>query len=134
MQWIEFFGMLVWTGTGAILLFFLMWVDSLFTKYKDLTEMKNGNMAVTIRFVMKLFAQGYILAQSISHAQDLLTAIEVSVVSFVILFVLERLVEWIFRLLADFKLEEGTHQGKVGYALLTGSFHVIGAMILGAYL
>jgi uncharacterized membrane protein YjfL (UPF0719 family) len=134
LEWIEVLAMLVWTGAGAILLFVLMWIDSLFTKYKDLTEMKNGNMAVTIRFVMKLFAQGYILAQSISHAQDLPTALLVSVISFVILFLLERMVEWVFRLLAGFEREEGTHQGKIGYALLTGSFHIIGAMILGACL
>lgn len=126
--------MLVWTGAGAILLFVLMWIDSLFTKYKDLTEMKNGNLAVTLRFVMKLFAQGYILAQSIDHSNDLWIALLVSVISFVILFVLERIVEWAFRLVAGFHLEEGTHQGKVPHALLAGSFHVIGAMILAACL
>ncbi|WP_400163225.1 DUF350 domain-containing protein [Brevibacillus sp. TJ4] len=134
MEWREVLAMLVWTGAGAVLLFVLMWIDSLFTKYKDLTEMKNGNMAVTVRFLMKLFAQGYILAQSINHSNDLHIALLVSVISFVILFVLERVVEWVFRLLAGLNLEEGTHQGKVTHALLAGSFHVIGAMILAACL
>ncbi len=36
--------MLVWTGAGAVLLFVLMYIDSLFTKYKDFAEVKAGNM------------------------------------------------------------------------------------------
>lgn len=63
--------MLVWTGSGSVLLFVLMYVDSLFTKYKDFAEVKAGNMAVTTRMVMKLFAQGYVLATSISTAGHL---------------------------------------------------------------
>ena len=93
------------------MLFVLMWVDSLFTKYKDMTEMKNGNIAVTTRFVMKLFAQGYILSQSILNSNDLWTALLASVVSFIILFLLERIVEIVFRIGAGFDLEEGVKQG-----------------------
>lgn len=63
--------MLVWTASGSVLLFLLMYVDSLFTKYKDFAEVKAGNMAVTTRMVMKLFAQGYVLATSISTAGHL---------------------------------------------------------------
>ena len=58
--------MLVWTGAGAALLVVLMTVDSLFTRYKDMEEIKKGNTAVTTRFVMKLLAQAYILSQSIT--------------------------------------------------------------------
>ncbi|EST52770.1 surface protein [Brevibacillus panacihumi W25] len=134
MDWIEVLGMLVWTGAGGLLLCVLMWIDSLFTKYKDMEEMKKGNMAVTTRFVLKLFAQGYILSQSIDHAQTLWTALLVSVISFVILFVLERIVEQIFRIAGGLNLEEGTQQGKVPHALLAGSFHVVGAMIIAACL
>lgn len=134
LDWIEVLAMLVWTGAGGLLLFVLMWIDSLFTKYKDMTEMKNGNMAVTARFVMKLFAQGYILSQSIAHSQDLWTALFVSVISFVILFVLERIVELVFRMIGGLNLEEGTQQGKVTHAILAGSFHIVGAMIIAACL
>ncbi|WP_407649427.1 DUF350 domain-containing protein [Brevibacillus composti] len=126
--------MLVWTGAGAVLLFALMWVDSLFTRYKDLTEMKKGNVAVTTRFVMKLFAQGYILSQSIARSNDLWEALLTSVVSFVILFILEWLAERLLQAAAGLDLDQGTQQGKVAHALLAGSFHVVGALIIAACL
>ena len=71
MDWIQVMAMLVWTGAGAVLLTVLMWLDALFTKYNDIQEIKNGNVAVTTRFVMKLFAQGYILSQSMLNSRDL---------------------------------------------------------------
>ncbi|MED0672590.1 DUF350 domain-containing protein [Aneurinibacillus aneurinilyticus] len=126
--------MLVWTAAGAVLLFLLMWIDSLFTKYKDLTEMRNGNVAVTTRFIMKLFAQGYILSQSISKANDLWQALLASVVSFFILFVLELLVEWLLKKTVQLDLDQGAKEGKVAYALLAGSLHIVGALILAACL
>lgn len=130
----QILGMLVWTIAGGVLLFALMWVDSLFTRYKDISEMKNGNVAVATRFVMKLFAQGYILAQSISKSNDLWIALLVSVVSFVILFILEFIAERTLKRIADFDLDQGTKDGSVAAALLAGSFHVVGALIVGAYL
>ncbi|MED1782195.1 DUF350 domain-containing protein [Brevibacillus fortis] len=134
MTWTEILGMLVWTGAGGILLFVLMWIDSLFTKYKDIMEIKNGNMAVTTRFVMKLFAQGYILSQSIITSNLLWTALLVSVVSFIILFLLERIVEWLLKQVAGLDLEKGTQEGKVAHAMMAGSFHLVGALILAACL
>lgn len=109
--------MFVWTGAGALLLFVLMWIDSLFTKYKDLAEIKNGNTAVATRFILKMFAQGYILSQSIAKSNDLWQALLVSVISFVILFILEKLVEWFLKKTAGLHLEEETHLGKVSAAL-----------------
>ncbi|CEH27860.1 Uncharacterized protein BN1090_A2_00276 [Aneurinibacillus migulanus] len=126
--------MLVWTVAGAVLLFLLMWIDSLFTKYKDLTEMRNGNVAVTTRFIMKLFAQGYILSQSISKSNDLWQALLASIVSFFILFILELFVEWMLKKTAQIDLDQGAKQGKVAYALLAGSLHIVGALILAACL
>ncbi|KMZ40213.1 DUF350 domain-containing protein [Brevibacillus sp. M2.1A] len=134
MTWTEILGMLVWTGAGGILLFVLMWIDSLFTKYKDITEIKNGNIAVTTRFVMKLFAQGYILSQSIITSNSLWTALLFSVVSFIILFLLERIVEWLLKQVAGLDLEKGTQEGKVAHAMMAGSFHLVGALILAACL
>ncbi|MBW5469912.1 DUF350 domain-containing protein [Brevibacillus formosus] len=134
MTWREIVGMLVWTGAGGILLFVLMWIDSLFTKYKDITEIKNGNIAVTTRFVMKLFAQGYILSQSIITSNLLWTALLVSVLSFIILFLLERIVEWLLKQVAGLDLEKGTQEGKVAHAMMAGSFHLVGALILAACL
>ncbi|GED60315.1 DUF350 domain-containing protein [Brevibacillus formosus] len=134
MTWTEIVGMLVWTGAGGILLFVLMWIDSLFTKYKDITEIKNGNIAVTTRFVMKLFAQGYILSQSIITSNLLWTALLVSVLSFIILFLLERIVEWLLKKVAGLDLEKGTQEGKVAHAMMAGSFHLVGALILAACL
>lgn len=134
MTWKEILGMLVWTGAGGILLFVLMWIDSLFTKYKDITEIKNGNIAVTTRFVMKLFAQGYILSQSIITSNLLWTALLVSVISFIILFLLERIVEWLLKQVAGLDLEKGTQEGKVAHAMMAGSFHLVGALILAACL
>lgn len=134
MTWKEILGMLVWTGAGGILLFVLMWIDSLFTKYKDITEIKNGNIAVTTRFVMKLFAQGYILSQSIITSNLLWTALLVSVISFIILFLLERIVEWLLKQVAGLDLEKGTQEGKVAHAMMAGSFHLVGALIIAACL
>lgn len=104
--------MLVWALSGSVLLFVLMYVDSLFTKYKDFAEVKAGNMAVTTRMVMKLFAQGYVLATSISTAGHLGEALLVSVVSFVILLILESVVHFIIRRWANLDLDTGIQQGK----------------------
>ena len=106
--------MLVWTGSGSVLLFVLMYVDSLFTKYKDFAEVKAGNMAVTTRMVMKLFAQGYVLATSISTAGHLGEALLVSVVSFVILLILESVVHFMIRKWANLDLDTGIQRGKQG--------------------
>lgn len=108
MTWMNVVAMLVWTGASAVLLFAIMWVDSIFTKYNDLKEIKNGNTAVTTRFVMKLFAQGYILSQSITKANDLWQALLASAVSFVILLVVEMFIEFVLKKMAGLDLEEGT--------------------------
>lgn len=134
MTWNEIVGTLVWTGAGAVLLFVLMGVDAFFTRYHDLQEMKNGNTAVAIRFVLKLAAQGYILARSIATSDSLGEALVVSIVSFVILFVLEWIVRGILRGLGDLRLDEGVKQGVIGLGLLAGSLHLVGALIIGACL
>lgn len=134
MSWQNIAGMFVWAGAGAIVLTVLMWIDSLFTKYKDLAEIKQGNMAVTTRFVLKLFSQGYILSQSISKSDDLWLALLASFISFIILLILEKLAEFLLHKVAGIDLDSGTQQGQVSYALLAGSLHVVGALILGAYL
>lgn len=134
MTWMNVLAMLVWTGASAVLLFVLMWVDSIFTKYNDLAEIKKGNIAVTTRFIMKLFAQGYILSQSITKANDLWQALLASAVSFVILLVVEMFIELILKKVAGLDLEGGTKQGHVAHALLAGSLHVVGALILAACL
>ncbi|MCJ8012494.1 DUF350 domain-containing protein [Paenibacillus sp. KQZ6P-2] len=125
---------MVWTGCGALLLFILMFVDSLFTRYKDFEEVKAGNMAVTTRLVLKLLAQGYILSVSISTSNRLLEAIVVSIVSFLILLVLEAIVRVLLRVWAKLELDVGTQQGKVSYGLFAGSLHVVGALIITACL
>ncbi|MBW7456658.1 DUF350 domain-containing protein [Paenibacillus sepulcri] len=130
----EVVGMLVWTGAGAVLLIVLMTVDSMFTRYKDMEEIKKGNVAVTTRFVMKLLAQAYILSQSIATSNHLGEALLVSVISFVILLVLETLLELVFRSMFSLHLDKGTKEGKIAHALLAGSFHVAGALIIGACL
>lgn len=127
-------GITVWTGVGALLLFVLMFVDSLFTKYKDLEEVKAGNMAVTTRLVLKLVAQGYILSVSIGTSLHLVEAIVVSVVSFIILLILEALAELMLKLLGGIDLDKGTKDGKTGYGLFAGTLHVVGALIITACL
>lgn len=127
-------GITVWTAVGALLLFVLMFVDSLFTKYKDLEEVKAGNMAVTTRLVLKLLAQGYILSVSIGTSPHLLEAIVVSVVSFVILLVLEALAELLLKWFAGINLDQGTKEGKTGYGLFAGTLHIVGALIITACL
>lgn len=96
--------------------------------------MKNGNMAVTVRFVLKLGAQGYILSRSIVTSDNLGEALLVSFISFVILFLLEWLVEIVLRKLAELRLDEGVRSGMVGYGLIAGSLHAVGALIIGACL
>jgi len=126
--------MVVWTVSGAVLLCLLMFVDSLFTRYNDVEELKAGNMAVTTRFVMKLVAQGYILSSSIAAASRLGNALMVSVVSFILLFVMEKTAELLLGRWGKLDLDHGTQLGKVGYGLLAGSLHVTGALIIGAFL
>ncbi|OAB42369.1 DUF350 domain-containing protein [Paenibacillus glacialis] len=125
---------LVWTGVGSVLLFVLLYVDSLFTKYKDFEEVKAGNMAVTSRMMMKLLAQGYILSVSISSSNELLEAIVVSIISFLVLLVLESIVRVCLRAWAKLDLDLGTQQGKLGYGLFGGTLHVVGALIITACL
>ncbi|CAM2779741.1 DUF350 domain-containing protein [Paenibacillus sediminis] len=125
---------LLWTGSGALLLFILMYVDSLFTKYKDFMEVKQGNIAVTIRLVMKLLAQGYILSVSISTSSHLGEALIVSAVSFVILLILESIVRLLMNSLAGLNLDEGTQKGIAAYGLFAGSLHIVGALIITACL
>ncbi|EPY13186.1 cell surface protein [Paenibacillus sp. E194] len=122
----------VWTAIGAVLLFILMIVDSLFTGYKDVHEMRQGNVAVTTRFIMKLFSQGYILSSSIRVAYSLGEALLMSLFSFVILLILELLIRLLFRTVFNMNLEEGTKQGNMSYALVAGSLHVVGALIIAA--
>lgn len=134
MSWTNVAGILIWTGSGALLLFALMAVDSLFTRYKDLEEIKRGNMAVTTRFILKLLAQAYILSRSIAISNDLLEALVVSIVSFMILLVLEMIVRIVFSSAFQLQLDEGTKQGKIGYGLIAGTLHLVGALIIGACL
>ncbi len=130
----EVIAMLVWTGAGAALLVVLMTVDSLFTRYKDMEEIKKGNTAVTARFVMKLLAQAYILSQSITTSNHLGEALMVSIISFLILFVLEGLLLAYLRSTVGLHLDKGTQEGKIAHALLAGSIHVAGALVIGSCL
>jgi len=125
---------LVWTGAGAVLLFLLMFIDSLFTRYKDMEEIKKGNMAVTTRFVIKLMSQGYILSQSIIKSDDLLEALAVSIISFVVLLILELIVRIALKASVQLNLDEGTKEGKVAHGLFAGSLHAVGALIIAACL
>ncbi|XMB24858.1 DUF350 domain-containing protein [Paenibacillus sp. BR2-3] len=126
--------MIVWTVCGTLLLFVLMYVDSLFTRYHDLEEMKSGNLAVTIRLVLKLLAQAYILSSSISTSSRLGEALVVSVVSFVLLLILEGTVRLLLGKWGKLDLDHGTQQGKIGYGLFSGSLHIAGALIISAFL
>lgn len=132
MNWVDLLRIPVWTGAGAVLLLVIMFLDSLFTKYNDMEEIKKGNLAVTTRFVIKLFAQGYILAHSISKSDDMLEALVISLISFVLLLVLEWIFEKLVARMAGLELENGIHEGKIGYALFAGSLHIAGALIIGA--
>ncbi|MHA0857999.1 DUF350 domain-containing protein [Paenibacillus sp. CMAA1364] len=125
---------LVWTGVGSLLLFILLYVDSLFTKYNDFEEVKAGNMAVTTRMILKLLAQGYILSVSISTSNLLVEAIIVSIISFLVLLALETLVRVLLKVWANMNLDLGTQQGKLGYGLFAGSLHIVGALIITACL
>jgi uncharacterized membrane protein YjfL (UPF0719 family) len=125
---------LVWTCVGSLLLFILLYVDSLFTKYKDMEEVKSGNMAVTTRMILKLIAQGYILSVSISTSTALLEAIVVSIISFLVLLILESIVRLVLKGWVKLDLDLGTQQGKLGYGLFAGSLHIVGALIITACL
>jgi uncharacterized membrane protein YjfL (UPF0719 family) len=125
---------LVWTCVGSLLLFILLYVDSLFTKYKDMEEVKSGNMAVTTRMILKLVAQGYILSVSISTSTALLEAIVISIISFLVLLILESIVRLVLKGWVKLDLDLGTQQGKLGYGLFAGSLHIVGALIITACL
>ncbi|SFE01063.1 Uncharacterized membrane protein YjfL, UPF0719 family [Paenibacillus catalpae] len=132
MTWTDLLQIPVWTGAGALLLFVLMYLDSLSTKYHDFKEMKDGNIAVTIRFVMKLGAQAYILASSIGQATYMWEALVISLVSFITLLIVEAIFRIIFGAVAGIQLDKGIHEGKIGYALIAGSLHIAGALIIGS--
>ncbi|GGO07047.1 DUF350 domain-containing protein [Saccharibacillus kuerlensis] len=120
----------VWTLSGAVLLTLLMLIDSLFTKYKDFEELKKGNLAVTIRLVMKIFAQGFILAYVLEGSLSIVNAWIVSFISFIILLVLERAVEFMLRRWIGLNLDEGTERGNIAHGLFAGTLHVVGALII----
>nr|WP_216673849.1 DUF350 domain-containing protein [Saccharibacillus endophyticus] len=124
----------VWTLSGAVLLTLLMVIDSLFTKYKDFQEIRRGNLAVTIRLVMKIFAQALILKYVLEGSSSIVSAWIVSFISFVILLALESLVEFVLKKWGDLNLDEGTERGNVAHGLFAGTLHVIGAMIITAAL
>ncbi|ANF98844.1 DUF350 domain-containing protein [Paenibacillus bovis] len=134
MSWDIVLQILVWTGVGAVVLFALMYLDSFFTKYKDIAEIKAGNTAVAIRLAMKLFAQGYILSVSINTSWSLWEAVLVSVVSFVILLVLEQIARLLLKKIAGLDLDEGTRQGMVSHGLIGGALQLVGAFIISASL
>ncbi|MFD1990198.1 DUF350 domain-containing protein [Paenibacillus nicotianae] len=134
MSWNILGSIAVWTAVGAVLLFVLMYIDSLFTKYKDITEIKAGNNAVATRLVMKLFAQGYILSVAIGTSWSLGEAVLVSIVSFVILLILELIVRFLLKQMMGLDLDEGTKQGQIGYGLLGGALQIVGALIISASL
>ncbi|GGJ32599.1 DUF350 domain-containing protein [Paenibacillus hunanensis] len=134
MSWDILLQILVWTGVGAVLLAVLMYLDSLFTKYKDIAEIKAGNTAVAVRLVMKLFAQGYILSVSINTSWSLWEAVLVSIVAFVILLILEQVARLLFKGIAGLDLDEGTRQGLIGHGLLGGGLQLVGAFIISASL
>lgn len=134
MSWNILGSIAVWTAVGAVLLFLLMYIDSLFTKYKDITEIKAGNNAVATRLVMKLLAQGYILSVAIGTSWSLGEAVLVSVVSFVILLILELIVRFLLKKMMGLDLDEGTKQGQIGYGLLGGALQIVGALIISASL
>lgn len=124
----------VWTLSGAVLLTLLMLIDSLFTKYKDFQELRRGNLAVTIRLVMKIFAQALILKYVLEGSSSIVSAWIVSFVSFIILLALESAVEFVLRKWVGLNLDEGTERGNVAHGLFAGTLHVIGAMIITAAL
>ncbi|TYP72737.1 DUF350 domain-containing protein [Paenibacillus methanolicus] len=130
----EITAMLVWTAASVVLLAIIMTVDAWFTRYKDLDEIRRGNTAVAIRFVLKLLAQTYILSRSIATSDALGEALIVSAISFVILLVLESLFRIGLRSAARIDLDQGAQEGKSSHALLAGSLHVSGALIIGALL
>lgn len=134
MSWNILGSIAVWTAVGAVLLFLLMYIDSIFTKYKDITEIKAGNNAVATRLVMKLLAQGYILSVAIGTSWSLGEAVLVSVVSFVILLILELIVRFLLKKMMGLDLDEGTKQGQIGYGLLGGALQIVGALIISASL
>lgn len=124
--------MFTWTVAGAILLFLFMYLDSLFTKYKDFEEVKAGNVAATTRLVMKLGAQAYILSASMATANKLSEALVYSLLAFLMLFVLEGSVRVVLRQWAKFDLDEGTQRGHVAHGLFNGSLYIVGALIIAA--
>lgn len=126
--------MVVWTASGAVLLCLLMIGDSLFTRYNDMEELRSGNMAVTTRFVLKLLSQAYILASSIASSNGLGEALVVSVVSFILLILLEKTVHLLLARWGHLNLDHGTQLGKIGYGLVSGSLHVTGALIIAAFI
>lgn len=126
--------MVVWTVSGAVLLFVLMYIDSLFTRYNDIEELKAGNMAVTTRFVMKLLAHTFILSSSIAASNSLPDALLISLVSFLLLLILERTVRLLLANWGKLDLDHGTQLGKIGYTLLSGSLQITGALIITAFM
>ncbi|MDO3412164.1 DUF350 domain-containing protein [Saccharibacillus sp. CPCC 101409] len=132
MEFSDLARLVVWTLSGAVLLTLLMFIDSLFTKYKDFQELKKGNLAVTVRLVMKIFAQGFILTQVLERSPSIVNAWIVSFVSFVILLLLESAFEFVLKKWGGLNLDEGTERGNVAHGLFAGTLHVVGALIIVA--
>jgi uncharacterized membrane protein YjfL (UPF0719 family) len=132
LTWIDLARIPVWTGLGALLLLMIMFLDSLTTRYRDIQEIRDGNAAVATRFLMKLIAQAYILAQSIAKSSVMWEAVVISLVSFVLLMIIEWLARVVLAKWANFRLEAGIHEGRLSHALFAGSIHLAGALIIGS--
>ncbi|MCQ4085565.1 DUF350 domain-containing protein [Saccharibacillus sp. JS10] len=134
MEFSDLARLVVWTLSGAILLTLLMIIDSFFTKYKDFQEIRRGNLAVTVRLVMKIFAQALILKYVLEGSSSIVDAWIISFISFIVLLALESAVEFILRKWGNLNLDEGTERGNVAHGLFAGTLHVIGAMVITAAL
>lgn len=74
------------------------------------------------------------MSSSISVSYHLGDALIVSVISFIILLVIEAVVHFIIRRFAAFDIDGGMQQGKIGYGLFSGTLHMVGALIISASL
>lgn len=134
LTWMNVLAMLIWTGVAAITIFVFMVIDSLFTRYKDIEELKKDNRAVAIRFWQKIGAQAIIMYSSIRASEDLWNALLFSAVSFLILLVLEAIVRAVFKWIFKVNLDLETANGNWSCGLIGGALHVFGALILVACL
>ncbi|HHY66727.1 MAG TPA: DUF350 domain-containing protein [Alicyclobacillus sp.] len=119
-----------WFVLFILLLVILMAVDVALTQYNDFELIRRGHTAVALRFVLKLLAHALIISRSMMISQVVWDAVVISAYAFVLLLIVQWLFDLVMKRAAGIDMSKNIAENHTPSALLSGSLHVVGAVIL----